>query len=238
MGQPNNQSIKRVIFVVIIVCIISVVVVKVIGGFKSINIQLAKKQYFTKALSPSDSSLFKSSAWASLKVIQVFHLEEENPLSFLSYNEAFDLVFYKFDMKEYPDLPKSLLFENKNATMTTGTEYYTFPVSDFLTYKFEPGMPKAISRLHLTLNGDSLKCDSSNTVMTFRLLCKNISIRCDSSNTTQVFVTGKEGALGIIEPTALELRFLAKGRFIYMLMMTPRTKSNTISSDVLKSILN
>lgn len=233
-----SNLIKRAIFGVIILCILLVVIVKIMGAFKSLNGQLAKKQYFTKALLPNDSSLFKGRAWPSLKVTQVFHLEDEAPLSFLSYKEAFDLLLYKFDIKGSSDMSKILLFENKSASMATGVDYYTFPLSDFLTYKFKPGLTGGVSQLHLTLFGDSLKCDSSDTVMTFKLMCKNISIRCDENEVVQIFVIGNEGLLGIIEPSELELKFLVKGRSIYMLMLTPRDKKSKVTSDVLKSVLN
>ena len=213
-------------------------IVKTIGAFESLNSDLGKNEYFTNALLSEDSSLFKQAAWGSLKVYQVFHSENNNPLGFLVYVDTFYLAVYKFDFKSTPILTKDLLFETKSEDITTGMNYFTFPVSDFLTYKFETSLPKDIDQLHLTLYGDSLKYNTSDSLSTFQLLCKNISLHYGKNQSIQVLLTGREGPLGIIDPIPLELVFLTRGKSIYMVMLTPKVKSRNLSSGILKSILN
>ena len=112
----DRRNKKLVVGLGVLVCILGGICIlarNAIRSLESMKDDLAKNLHVSNALSPEDSSLFKQSAWDSLKVSQVFNLKGSSPISSLAYNATYKLVICRVDFKTDPDLERDLAIDDQ-----------------------------------------------------------------------------------------------------------------------------
>jgi len=79
-----------------------------------------------------------------------------NPVSFLIYENAYELIIGRVDLEKEETLNDLIIFENKSVTSSAYYTYKNIEHNHYFNFKYLVGAIKPANHLYLTLSGDSI----------------------------------------------------------------------------------
>jgi hypothetical protein len=230
---------KRKIRVIIIgLCALGFVVFLVVNMFSEIDKGLAEHLPSTYTLRAEDSNLILNRYRGKLKVDEVYHSSVRGPVSFISFDKGYKLIIYKIDLAIDSSLKTIFNTEIKSMDRSMGYSYSIMENNIFFRFEHKAGPTRPVSKIYLTLTGDSLQSVVKNdSVISYHLLCDNFSIRYAENDPIDIFVVGKEKMLATTTVIPMDLLFLKRDGAIYLLIMTPNNPKSTIAPDLLYNVV-
>ena len=96
------------------------------------------------------------------------------------------------------------------------------------------GKVHSVKNVHLAMWGKSIsEYIKSDSIIGYRLLCKNMSLTYDSENAVDIFLEGTEEFLGITETIPLNLLFRKRGKDLYLFILSRVDLKADIPQDLL-----
>ena len=233
----NRKKIRIIAICLFVSCILLFLILKVLNGFKKIQNSFSEDLPFTYSIPLEDSNLIARKYWSKMKVNKIAHSKERGPVSFLSFNKEYHLITYRIDLIKDVMLKDILHASIESVDRTTGTVYTVIDINDFCRFQYKASPAKPVSKIFLTVAGDSLQNVKNDSIESYHLLCDNFSIRYNENEPIDIFMVGQEIALGATTRIPMDLLFLKRNAAIYLLIMTPNDPKSVIASDLLFNIV-
>ena len=232
---------KNIRLAIIGICVLGFLIfigIKIFNGFKKIQDSFAKDLPFTYSIPGEDSSLIAKKYLKMLKANKIIQSRERGPISLIFFDKEYHLIVYKIHVIKDTLLKDLLYTSNESVDRTTGKVYTVIGHGDLFEFQFQDAPANPVSKIYLTLAGDSLQSVVKNdSIIGYHLLCNNFSIRYAESGPIDIFVVGKEKRLGATAVIPMDLLFLKRNGEIYLLMMTPNSAQSTIAPDLLYNVV-
>ena len=190
------------------------------------------------SLKKEDSNLISEKYRSSLKVNEVYRSKVRNPISLVYFGQEYNLIIYKIDLIK--DISLKFIFntEIKSVDQSTGYTYSIIGQNIYFNFKYKAGLIQPVSKIFLTLSGDSLQTVCENdSILSYHLLCNNFSIRYAEKGPIDIFVGGKDRSLWTTTLIPMDLLLLKRNSAIYLLVMTPNNPKSNISHDLLYDVI-
>jgi hypothetical protein len=209
-----------------------------------INKTLSKAHWGDDERLPSDDSL--NAEYASLiapryaplvNVQEVRKRKVRNPVAYALYDSKYNFIIYKIDVVTEQSLAKIITISHKSGDLTTGIVYQIVE-NDFFRFQYKTGKAPPVTRILLTLAGDSIEeVTASDSILSYHLNCNNMSIRYFSEDTIDIFLVGKDRAFGRTAIMPLDILFLKRNKAVYLLLLIPKTPKESIPPNLLYNIV-
>lgn len=218
--------------------ILLILVNEIYKGFSEIQEALEESLPISYKLSPEDSSLIDSSYWKEIKVDAVFRSTRKLPASFLTVNSQYSLFINQLVVDKKIELDKLFKIEHKNISSSVGYVYSEILINPLFKFKYYSNAVKFAEKIHLSFYGDSMGMKfSGDSVLAYRLLCKNFSLRYQISDPIDIFMERKPGFLGLNSGVNTEILFLKRNGSVYLFILTPNEPNVLLPKDLLYRIL-
>ena len=227
---------KVVILLLLGMCLLIYLAISVIDIFVNLNKELHEMAPSTFDLTHEDSSIISKKYLPFFKVKEKYHNKNRNVFSQFLYNDQFQLLTYKIDLaKEFK--MDSLFSITKTSVLQSNSDIYTQIQNGYYLFKFKNGHPSPVSKIFLTISGDStLATVKNDTILNYKLLCENLSIRYSPTEPIDLYIVGKNRAFGTIK-IPMDILFLLRNRKLFLLIMSPLTPDGTVPSDLLYNMI-
>lgn len=238
----RNEKIRRNrirFFAIIGLIFIVWLIIRLAIGIKQNRNAFEEDLPLTYSMSLDDSSLFAGNIRSKIKVVEIRNSKVRPSISILLYDKKYHLVTYKIPTASTVNpLPKLLQMNNKSSCTSTGYSYSLIDKDIIYQIKYIAGKPEPAQQIYLTLSGDSIQTVvSADSIISYNLKCKNLSIKYDSKAPVDMFVTGEERPLGMTTIVPMDIVFLKREGFIYLMIMTPQSNETNIPANLLYSIV-
>lgn len=192
----------------------------------------------TYILSSEDSSLIREKFRNKISTNVIHRSKVREPISMLFFDQNYHLIIYKINLTEIKSLQEIIHTEIKAANRSVGYPYSVYGDNIFFNFQTKAGLTHPVSKIYLTLSGDSLKIIAKNdSVMAYHLRCKNFSLRYGENNPVDIFVKGKEGSLGRTPVIPMDILFLRRQKNVFLFVLTPRNDDYDVPAELLYRII-
>lgn len=226
---------------IIALCVVAFLLfagIKIMNGFNDIQESFTNDLPMTYSILPEDSTLLEKNYWSKLKADKIVNFKNRAPISILSFDQKYYLIINKIAVGKAVSLQNILHETNKSTDRTVGEVYSVINLNESCQFQYRSSFIKPTSEIFLTLAGDSIQSIKGNNVVSYHLLCKDFSIRYLEKGAIDIYVTGKEMALGTKASKPMSMLFLKRGSKVYFLLMIPIDPNGTISPNLLYSIVD
>jgi len=184
-----------------------------------------------------DSSLFDEQYRPDLIPDKIYREKGMPVLSLISFGNDYRLFIYGIDLLHEVPLRKVLSVEIKSSSTTTRKVYVDIKHNPFIKFQYLDELAPPVSRIFMTISGDSLQNVIENDIMWgYHLRCKNLAIRYTEQGPVTIFMEGKDGPFGtLIVPANLML--IKRQKKVYLIVMTPNDLKKGIPADLLYNIV-
>jgi len=228
----------RIVIVIVVAGIIGVLIIRAIS---SVRETLNEPHYdlpTSKTIAKEDSSLIAQQYWHKLHVDETYNSKVRNPVSFLIYENAYELIIGRIDLEKEETFNDLIIIENKSVTSSAYYTYNNIEHNHYFNFKYLVGPINPANHLYLTLSGDSISViRKTDSLISYHLICKNVSIRYAEDAPKDFFFIGKEGFLNITKRVPLNISLLRKGKAVFFLLLAPHTSKGTVPADLLDKML-
>jgi hypothetical protein len=230
-------NLKRVRNIVLLIILLGF-----IGYIISICYQLnqsvsADPPVVTNSIPKDYTSLFSKIYNEKFVVRTSFNYKYRSAICLFSYTDSYALEMIKIDSSFNLPVGK-IIYESSNSTIETNGAIYTpFDEFGFKTDYLSKGSNK-ISKINLTLFGDSLKTIVKNdSIVNYNLKLKNLSVSYNSSNVEAIFCDASEG-LNQFSEIPLSIAFVKKKGSLYFILFAPKTSNLKFDQSLLYNLVS
>ena len=159
-------------------------------------------------------------------------------MSFLYFDDTYHLVIYKIDSTGGKSLSNLLEVKTGNSKRTDNVVYSAIEFNGFSKLQWRPVRPRAVSKIHVILGGDSLvRVAANDSIVSYHLLCQSLSIKFSPDGPVEVNMIGEDRPFGRTAVSPVDLLFMKRNEAVYLLIMTPASTDRNISADLLYNIV-
>lgn len=192
----------------------------------------------TYSIKPGDFDLVSNKYMSRLQGGVAYQSSNRNPVSFMPFDKSYYLITYKIDLTKNTSWSNILNVTFKSVEPTNMDVYTVISENAFYRFEYHDVLTKPVSKIYLTLSGDSLRTVVTNdSIVSYHLLCNNFSIKYNEKEAVDIFVIGNEKAFGTTTVIPMDLLFLKRDSVVYLMMMTPNDPKSVISSDLLYNVV-
>lgn len=189
-------------------------------------------------ITSEDSSLISKKYYPLLKPNLIFHYKHREPVSFIYFDFAYNLIIYKIIPKKNISF-KDIFHLEINRSSLTNDEIYSDYKSGNAEFQYLNNTPDSANRIYFAMAGDSIKNTIRNdTALGYHLLCKSFSIKYGENKPVDIIMNGKDYELGFNPPIATDLLFLYRSHVIYLLLMIPEKQNSSVKPGILFNIVS
>ncbi|WP_431215932.1 hypothetical protein ACQ86N_15525 [Puia sp. P3] len=236
--MKRKSRFRIIILVLILGGALLYTVVAIVNAFKDLSKSSEEDLPASYKITPEDSSLFNCQYWTQLRADEIVNSKVRYPISFLFFGNDYELITYRMDLEEDIQLGQLIEMENKYVTSTARHTYNNITHNKFFNFCYLAGGSKPVSKLFMTLYGDSIVTTRKNdSLVSYHLICKNFSIRYAEDAPKDIFFVGVEGFLDITKLVPLNISLLKRGKALYLLLMAPHTSRGNVPADLLDKII-
>lgn len=183
-----------------------------------------------------DSSMISKKYRKELTVDEVWRSKVRQPIAFMFFDSTYHLISYKIDLINDSSLREIIGLKKISVDRSTGITYHIIDKGLF-KFQFKAGKTEPVSKIMLTLAGDSLQTVVYNdSIINYHLLCDNLSIRYLDKGPKDIFVIGKQEAFSTsIIP--MDILFLKRNKAVYLLLMIPVDAKVQMPSNLLYNVV-
>lgn len=227
------NSRKITIIVVLSILIIAYFLVQIKKASSEHELAVEKTLPSVDSLSSEYARLISPKYKKLLTVHEVRRSKVRNPIAFTLFDQQYHLIMYKIDLLHDEVIGKILTTSHESVDRTTGVTYRVV-ANGFFRFQHKVEKVSPVSKIMITLAGDSLKTTAANdSIISYHLNCDNFSIRYSEEEPIDIFLTGKEKALGRTIAIPLDVLFIKRNKALFLLLMIPKDPKASIAPDLL-----
>ena len=146
----------------------------------------------TYQLTKADSSIICQNVINRLKVLEVWHKDLRNSLTFAEYEEKYAVIMHSLDFKNLRPLQSILHIIPTAPHVSNGRSYAVSSINGF-EFEFLGDKTDTLEELNIGFGDDSLVMDVLNdSIIGFRLNCRTISLAYSRNSPVDVLLGLKE----------------------------------------------
>lgn len=234
----NRRNVIRVVTIVLGVCFLTILGAAICKLIIKVGRSSADNPIRKYSIKPEEFALASNKYMNRLDGGVVYQSGNRNPITFISFDKSYSLISYKIDLIKDAPLSRLLNVTFKSAERTNMEVYTVIDESAFYRFEYRDASIKPVSKIYLTLSGDSLRTIVANdSIVSYHLLCNNFSIKYNEKEAVDIFVIGNEKAFGATTIIPMDLLFLKRGSTVHLMIMTPNAHTSVIESDLLYNLV-
>jgi hypothetical protein len=189
----------------------------------------------TYSIPKKDSSIIVEKYRHRLVLNEVKNTMARYPISLITLDGEYSLIMTRLKLTDQIPVPNMVNFQNKSTDRST---MVTYSIVDNNAFKFHYNIsesPKPVSKVYLTIYGDSIQRNERNdSITSYSCSCKNLSIRYGEDDPVDIFV---ESDKNFPDGVPLSILFYRKNNGLYFLLLSPNDKM-TIDSQLLSDLVS
>jgi len=190
----------------------------------------------TYSLIHDDSVVISPKYLDKIRVREITHSKNRNPVSLLKFDTTYDLVIYRIDLKKQAPLPKIFTSKIKDEGISTGFEY-DVTSSNLHTMYFDNQVIRPVSVLYVTFFGGAVaEIANSDSILCYNFQCQNLSIRYARTAPVDILFKGTGDSFNPT-PFPLDVLFLEKNNAVYLAALSPIKAGAPLDKNLLFNIV-
>lgn len=181
-------------------------------------------------------NLFNSSAKQNIAVKSAVGFKLRNTVCYLTYNDNYDIEITKININPSFDLNQNLVESYKKIESTIGDGYLPEYETDYTT-NYKSKSPDTISKIYLSLDGDSIRTLVKNdSVACYSLELKKVGVQYHTG-VNEILIEAKTSFLFFKHKQPIGLLFLKKHETLYFLTLSSKNKALKLNPDLLIKLI-
>ena len=196
------------------------------------------KVSITETMPARDSGLIGKRYLPHMKTIIVANIDGRAPFSAYSVDSNYEMTISEIGVTAAFTLKDSFRTKEKNDFQTNGVVYFPFTLRSQDYIKLRIRRPEPASRIWMTICGDSMSSQISDTLISYSLLCSSFAIRYNETGTIDIIGCGDNWHEKRPRPFPLDLILLKRDNHLYLLTLVPKESDRLIPMEVLDDIIH
>lgn len=231
----NKRDVVRAIAIVLGICFLGFAIFNLI---MKVEHSSADNPVHTYSIKPKDYDLVNNKYVSGLQGGIAYQSSNRNPVTLIPFGKSYSLISYKIDLIKGTSWSNVLDVTLKSVERTNMEVYTVISENIFYRFEYHDAPTKSVSKVYLTLSGDSLRTVVTNdSIVSYHLLCNNFSIKYSENEAVDIFVVGNEKAFGATTVIPMDLLFLKRDNAVYLMIMTPNDPKSVISPELLYNLV-
>lgn len=180
------------------------------------------------------NKLFNNSIREKLYHSKTVGFKLRNPISYIDYDNNFDLEITKINCKPSFNIEKDIMESHEEPSATMAESYLPNNISN-ITTNYNPESNTIASKIYLSLVGDSVTTIVKNdSLACYTLKSKNVTIQYSPNGVKEIFIEKKDFYTSN-EP--IEIMFLKRNSRLYYLFLASKNEDSKLSPNMLFNIV-
>jgi len=233
---------KKQVIIIVSICVVGVASMALFITFLFGRLEKIGKAMEADYIPPTyllindDSVVVSPKYLSNLRVREITHNKNRNPISLLEFDTTYDLVIYRIDLKK--SAPFSTIFTSKikDEDESVGITYNVIASSLHTMYVSEQAT-RPVSVLYTTFYGSPLgTVQKSDSLLCYYLQCKNLSVRFAKNAPVDILLKSEGGGFNY-GSLPLSVLFLQKNNAVYLVTLSPMKAGGSMDRNLLYNIV-
>lgn len=186
-----------------------------------------------------DSGIIAHGFLPRLKNAKIINFKAREAISTYSVDSICPLLLTKIPLAKNAPIKDLVNLDLTSVERSTGITYYILNVDQNTVLQFQVHQVKPVSKIWLTLSGDSLKSEVNDSIIKYSCLCSNFSMRYGEKEPIDIYMAGSDDPIQESNKFPLNLLFLKRASAIYLfLMVSGNTQNKNLPADVIDNVFD